>query len=74
MQSSQTWAMSSADTATTATKETNWLSLLFFLMGAMNVYVFFRRQRDWLNQQGLRLIKVALASFGCAALLEALIF
>lgn len=56
------------------TKQTNWLSLLFFLMGAMNVYIFFRHQRDWLQQQGLRLVKVALASFGCAALLETLIF
>ncbi|AIE72993.1 hypothetical protein D082_04640 [Synechocystis sp. PCC 6714] len=43
-------------------------------MGAMNVYIFFRHQRDWLQQQGLRLVKVALASFGCAALLETLIF
>jgi len=69
MQSSQTWAMSSTGTVR---KETNWLSLLFFLMGAMNVYIFFRRQRDWLNQQGLRLLKVGLVSVGCAALLETL--
>ena len=71
MQSSQTWGMSSVDTAT---KQTNWLSLLFFLMGAMNVYIFFRRQRDWLNQQGLRLLRVGLVSFTCAALLEAFVF
>ena len=71
MQSSQALPMSSADSPT---QKTNWLSLLFFLMGAMNVYIFFRRQRDWLNRQGLRLIRVGLVSFVCAALLEAFVF
>lgn len=71
MQSSQTWPSSSTGRVT---KEGNLLSLLFFLMGAMNVYIFFRRQRDWLNQQGLRLLKVGLISGGCAALLETLVF
>ena len=71
MQPSQTWPVSSQGTVA---KEGNLLSLIFFLMGAMNVYIFFRRQRDWLNRQGLRLIKVGLFSGGCAALLETLIF
>lgn len=71
MQSSQTWPVF---TSGTTRKETNWLSLLFFLMGAMNIYIFLRHQRDWLNQQGLRLLKVGLISGGCAALLETLVF
>lgn len=71
MQSSQTWAMSSVDPAH---KGTNWLSLIFFLMGAMNVYIFFRRQRDWLQRQGLRFLRVGFVSFTCAALLEVFVF
>lgn len=71
MQSTTTWEMTSINPSR---KETSLLSLLFFMMGAMNVYIFLRRQRDWLNQQGLRFLKIGLVSVTCAALLEAAIF
>ncbi len=71
MQSSTSWAMSSMDTTK---KETSLLSLLFFMMGAMNVYIFLRRQQDWLNQQGKRFLKIGLVSLTCAALLEVVVF
>ncbi|MEB3227351.1 MAG: hypothetical protein VKJ27_03125 [Synechocystis sp.] len=71
MQSTTTLEMTSINPAH---KETSLLSVLFFLMGAMNVYMFLRRQRDWLSQQGQRVVKIGLVSVTCAALLEALIF
>lgn len=71
MQSSSSWAMSSIDATK---KETSLLSLLFFMMGAMNVYLFLRRQRDWLTQKGLRFLKLGLVSVTCAALLEVIAF
>jgi hypothetical protein len=71
MQSSTTWAMSSIDTTK---KDTSLLSLLFFMMGAMNVYIFLRRQRNWLNQQGLRFLRIGFVSLTCAALLEVAVF
>ncbi|MEY2984132.1 MAG: hypothetical protein RLZZ568_749 [Cyanobacteriota bacterium] len=55
-------------------KETSVIALLFFLMGAMNVYLFLRRQRDVLNQRGYYLLKVGLVSVTCAALLEWVFF
>jgi hypothetical protein len=71
MQSTTTLEMTSINSSN---KETSLLSLLFFLMGAMNVYMFLRRQRDWLSQQGQRFLKIGLVSLTCAALLEAVIF
>ncbi|MFM1843550.1 MAG: hypothetical protein RLZZ490_2293 [Cyanobacteriota bacterium] len=71
MQSTTTWEMTSISPSK---KETSLFSLLFFLMGAMNVYIFLRRQRDWLHQQGLRFFKIGLVSVACAALLEVVIF
>ena len=71
MQSTTTLEMTSIDSSK---RETSVISLLFFLMGAMNIYIFLRRQRDWLNQQGLRFLKIGLVSLTCAALLEVAIF
>lgn len=72
MESQPTWEMSATDNRPQL--QTNWLSLLFFLMGAMNVYVFLHRQRNWLSQQGLKLLKIAAISATSAAALELLIF
>jgi len=71
MQSTTTWEMTSIDSSK---RETSLLSLLFFMMGAMNIYMFLRRQRDWLSQQGRRFLKIGLVSATCAALLEMVIF
>ena len=71
MQSTTTLEMTSINSSK---RETSLISLLFFLMGAMNIYIFLRHQRDWLNQQGLRFLKIGLVSVTCAALLEAAIF
>jgi hypothetical protein len=71
MQSTTTWEMTSINPSK---KETSLLSLLFFMMGAMNMYIFLRRQRDWLHQQGPRFLKIGLVSLTWAALLEVVIF
>lgn len=55
-------------------KGSSWLSLLFFMMGAMNVYIFFRHQRDWLSKQGLKMLKLLFVSMASAALIESIIF
>ncbi|MBJ7901015.1 MAG: hypothetical protein GC158_14115 [Cyanobacteria bacterium RI_101] len=72
MESQPTWEMSATDNRPQL--QTNWLSLLFFLMGAMNVYVFLHRQGNWLSQQGFKLLKIAAISATSAAALELLIF
>jgi hypothetical protein len=71
MQSTTTWEMTSINPSK---KGTSLLSLLFFMMGAMNMYIFLRRQRDWLNQQGFRFLKIGFVSLTCAALLEVAVF
>jgi hypothetical protein len=67
MQSSSVWEMSSIDTPK---RDTSLLSLLFFMMGAMNIYLFLRRQRDWWARPGRRLFQAALVSCAVATLLE----
>jgi len=67
MQSSSVWEMSSIDTPK---RDTSLLSLLFFMMGAMNIYLFLRRQRDWWARPGQKLFRVALVACALAALLE----
>jgi hypothetical protein len=46
------------------------IALLFFMMGALNLYVALRRKRSWLSSEAQRLLKLVLFSVFLAGAIE----
>ncbi len=46
------------------------VAFLFFMMGALHIYVQIQKQKDWLCSEGLRFLKIGLAAATFAGILE----
>ena len=69
MEKQQFWTVPSQGTG----KKMNLIAFVFFMMGALDIYVQLQRRNKWDNSGASRLLKVALLGVVVAALIEILL-
>lgn len=64
-----TWSTSPIETEQ---RKMGLVAFLFFMMGALHIYVQIQKQKEWLCSEGWRFLKVGLAAAAFAVILEVL--
>lgn len=64
-----TWSTSPIETEQ---RKMGLVAFLFFMMGALHIYVQIQKQKDWLCSEGWRFLKVGLVAATFAGILEVL--
>ncbi|MEB3312059.1 MAG: hypothetical protein VKJ02_17675 [Snowella sp.] len=62
-----TWPSSPSETEQ---RKMGLVAFLFFMMGALHIYVQLQKQKDWLCSEGFRFLKIGLAAATFAGVLE----
>lgn len=50
------------------------VAFLFFMVGALHIYVEIQKQKDWLCSEGSRFLKIGLVAATFAGILELAVF
>jgi hypothetical protein len=67
----QSWSASPIETEQ---RKMGLVAFLFFMVGALHIYVEIQKQRDWLCSEGSRFLKVGLVAATFAWVLELAVF
>ncbi len=67
----QTWPTSPIEAGQ---RKMNLVAFLFFMVGALHIYVQIQKQKEWFCSEGSRFLKVSLLAATFAGILEFIIF
>ena len=67
----QSWSASPIETGQ---RKMGLVAFLFFLVGALHIYVEIQKQKDWLCSEGSRFLKMGLVAATFAGILELAVF
>ena len=71
MLSQQSWAGSPIEAGQ---RKMGLIAFLFFMLGALHIYVEIQKQKDWFCSEGIRLVRYSLAAATFAGILELLVW